>query len=247
MTPADRSPRNDPASPAPATPAPPAAGVRAEAAPAISAAASPSPEAVAGALTDLRRPELRVVVIGASAGGIEAVRLLLNALPAGLSVPVVVVLHLGPEGRWNWASVFHGCRLPIEEAEDKGRAAPGTIVIAPPDYHLLLDGDGVLSLSLDEPVNLSRPAIDVLFESAAWALGEGVLGVLLTGANADGARGLAAIDRAGGRCWVQTPETAFISTMPRAGLQAVPHARNLSLHEMAEALHAWQIGSPCPR
>ena len=188
---------------------------------------------------DLRRAGLRVIVIGASAGGVEALKILLSALPPSLGVPVVIVLHIGAEARWDWSIIFPGCLVPVAEAEDKQRAAPGRVYLAPGDYHLLLDEDCTLSLSLDEPVNLSRPAIDVLFDSAAWALGEGVLGILLTGANADGARGLAAIERGGGTCWVQDPETAMISTMPRAGLQAVPCARVLSLHQMAEALHDW--------
>lgn len=191
-------------------------------------------------LQDLRAPGLRVIVIGASAGGIEALKILLTALPPSLAVPVVIALHLGADGHWDWSRVFPGCPLPIGEAEDKDVAAPGRVYLAPPDYHLLLDASGTLSLSLDEPVNLSRPAIDVLFETASWGMGAGVLGILLTGANSDGARGLAAIERAGGTCWVQAPETALISTMPRAGLQAVPQARTLSLQQMAEALHACQ-------
>ncbi len=191
-------------------------------------------------LRDLQRRGLRAIVVGASAGGIEALRTILPALPASLTVPVIVVIHIGPEGHWAWATVFPGCAVPVQEAEDKDAALPGAVYIAPPDYHLLIDGACSLSLSLDEQVNLSRPSIDVLFESAAWALGGDVLGVLLSGANADGAAGLAAIHRAGGTCWVQAPETAVMSMMPRAGLQAVPQARALSLHQMAEAFAAWQ-------
>jgi two-component system chemotaxis response regulator CheB len=136
--------------------------------------------------------------------------------------------------------IFNGCPVPVREAEDKELAAPGTVYVAPPDYHLLLDAKCALVLALDAPVNMSRPAIDVLFESAAWALGADVLGILLTGANADGARGLAAIAGGGGACWVQSPETAFMSMMPRSGLLAVPQARALSLHQMSDALKAWR-------
>lgn len=198
---------------------------------------------ITSALLDLRRRELRAIAIGASAGGIEALRMLLPALPASLEVPVVIVLHLAAEAKAEWSAVFSGCAVPVQEAEDKEPALPGAVYVAPPDYHLLLerlpDGASGLSLSIDEPVNLARPSIDVLFESAAWALGEGVLGVLLSGANADGAAGLAAIARGGGRCWVQSPETAVMAAMPRAGLLAVPEARILSLQQMSEAFRAW--------
>ena len=194
---------------------------------------------ITSALLELRRRELRAIAIGASAGGIEALRMLLPALPASLEVPVIIVLHLAAEAKADWPTVFSSCVVPVQEAEDKEPALPGTVYVAPPDYHLLLDGSGELSLSIDEPVNLSRPSIDVLFESAAWALGEGVLGILLSGANADGAAGLAAIARGGGRCWVQSPETALMAAMPRAGLLAVPDARVLSLLQMSEAFRAW--------
>lgn len=181
---------------------------------------------------------LRAIVIGASAGGVDALRLLFASIPASLEVPVIVVLHVGNEARWDWSKVFPGCALEVREAEDKELARPGCIYIAPADYHLLIDRGGELALSVDEPVHFARPSIDVCFESAAWALGPGVLGILLSGANADGAAGLAAIARSGGTCWVQSPETAFMEVMPRAGLQAVPLARALSLQQMSEAFHA---------
>lgn len=194
--------------------------------------------AVAAAARELARPELRAVVMGASAGGVEALRKLFTALPAAFDLPIVAVLHIGSDARWAWETVFAGCPLPVREAEDKDELSPGTIYLAPPDYHLLLDRGGSLALSLEEPVHFARPSIDVLFDAAAWALGAGVLGVLLTGANEDGARGLAAIHRQGGVCWVQAPETAAVDVMPRAGLQAVPRARALSLQQMAEAFRA---------
>ncbi len=191
-------------------------------------------------VNDLRRHGLRALVIGGSAGGIEALRNLLVAMPPSLDVPVLVVLHIGGDARWSWPAIFPGSPVPVREAEDKETAMPGVVYLAPPDYHLLIDSDGVLSLSVDEPVHLSRPSIDVLFESASWAMGENVLGILLTGANADGAAGLATIHRGGGCCWVQSPETAVMPTMPRSGLAAVREARSLSLVQMAEAFQAWR-------
>jgi two-component system, chemotaxis family, protein-glutamate methylesterase/glutaminase len=135
--------------------------------------------------------------------------------------------------------VFPNSAEPVFEAEDKDLAEPGSVYVAPPDYHLLVDVGGRLSLSSDERVNLARPSIDVLFESAAWSFGAAVLGIVLSGANADGAAGLAAIRARGGSCWVQTPETAVAMAMPRAALDAVPDAQVLALTEMADALRGW--------
>jgi len=188
-----------------------------------------------GALFD--RP-LRAIVIGGSAGGIEALAGLLAALPSPLPVPVLVVLHIAAGSRAQWPLVFPRSSAPVREAEDKDVAEPGSVFIAPPDYHLLVDVTGTLSLAADERVNLARPSIDVLFESAAWAYGPALLGVVLTGANADGAAGLAAIRAAGGSCWVQKPETAVAQAMPRAALASVPDAQVLSLGEMAQAFGA---------
>jgi two-component system chemotaxis response regulator CheB len=193
---------------------------------------------VKGSMTLRERP-LRAIVIGASAGGIEAVTVLLAGLPRPLSVPVLVVLHIAAASRPQWQMVFHGSTAPVLEAEDKDLAEPGNVYVAPPDYHLLVDDNRRLSLSADERVNLARPSIDVLFESAAWSFGSEVLGVVLSGANADGAAGLAAIRKRGGGSWVQTPETAAAAAMPRAALDAVPDALVLSLAEMADALRAW--------
>lgn len=184
---------------------------------------------------------LAAVVIGGSAGGIEALRQLIPALPRELGVPVFIVLHLSADSRGHWSAVFPHSAVPVREAEDKEVAAPGTVYLAPPDYHLLVDESGCMALSIDEPVNLSRPAIDVLFESAAWAYGDRLLGIVLSGANADGAKGLLAIRRAGGQCWVQAPESAAASTMPRAALAAVPDAQVLALKQMAAALAACRI------
>jgi two-component system, chemotaxis family, protein-glutamate methylesterase/glutaminase len=191
------------------------------------------------ALRSLQGRSLRAIVVGASAGGIEALSGLLAALPLPLSVPVLVVLHIASGSKPQWSLVFRSSTAPVREAEDKDVAEAGSVFIAPPDYHLLVDASGVLSLSTDERVNLARPAIDVLFESAAWAFGPALLGVVLTGANADGAAGLAAIRAARGVCWVQTPETAAAQAMPRAAALAVPDAEVLSLPEMADALRAW--------
>ncbi len=182
---------------------------------------------------------LRAIVVGASAGGIEAISVVLAALPPTLQAPVLVVLHIAAGSRVDWASLFRCSTAPVLEAEDKELALPGKVYVAPPDYHLLVNDDGRLSLSVDERVNHARPSIDVLFESAAWSFGSAVLGIVLSGANADGAAGLAAIRARGGGCWVQAPETAAAAEMPRAALAVVQDALVLPLRDMAEALRAW--------
>jgi two-component system, chemotaxis family, protein-glutamate methylesterase/glutaminase len=187
----------------------------------------------------LEQPALRTIVLGGSAGGIEAVGVLLAALPRPLPVSVLVALHIASGSKAHWPTVFRHSTAPVFEAEDKDLAAAGSVYIAPPDYHLLVDTDGRLNLSAEERVNLSRPSVDVLFESVAWAYGSAALAVVLTGANADGAAGLAAIRARGGACWVQAPETALAAYMPRAAQQAVPDAQVLSLDAMASALRSW--------
>jgi len=194
------------------------------------------------ALAELQRLPIRAIVMGGSAGGIDALRTILAALPTTLHVPILVVLHLGVGSKSAWSVVFSHCRVPVCEAEDKAVAMPGTVTFSPPDYHLLVDGCGTLSLSIDAPVQRARPSIDVLFESAAWAYGTQVLGIVLSGANADGASGLRMIRDAGGACWVQNPDMAFASMMPRAAAAAVPDARVLSLEQMADILKSWTEG-----
>lgn len=177
------------------------------------------------------------IVVGASAGGVEALNRLLPALPAALPVPVLVVLHLLPDVQSELADLFGArCALRVIEANDRQPLLPGTVYIAPPGYHLLVGADRTCSLSVDEPVNFSRPSIDVLFESAAWTFQSRVLGILLTGASADGAIGLVQIRARGGVAWVQSPETAQADTMPLAAIALGATDRILPVERIAEAL-----------
>ncbi len=178
---------------------------------------------------------LDAIVIGASAGGVDALTQVLPALPTTLRLSVMVVLHL-PRERPSILAALIGarCAVPVREAEDKEPVAVGTIYVAPPDYHLLVDDGPSLALSFDEPVNYSRPSIDALFESAADVYGERLAGVILTGANQDGARGLDAVRRAGGLTVVQDPATAFVDAMPRAALDAGPADFVLTLPQLRE-------------
>ncbi|WP_286071794.1 chemotaxis protein CheB [Stenotrophomonas sp. 57] len=161
-----------------------------------------------------------LLVIGASAGGVAALQTVLGALPAGLSAPVLAVLHLPRDRTSRIAEVLAPyCALPVREAEDKQPLQPGSVTFAPPDYHLLVEDAGSLALSVDAPVLFSRPAIDPLFESAAAVFGARVLALLLTGASSDGSEGVAAVRAAGGHAWLQCPEEAEASMMPASALQ----------------------------
>jgi len=160
------------------------------------------------------------VVIGASAGGVQALAQLLPAFAQGTKAAIFVVLHLPRDRPSLLAEVFSPkCALRVREAQDKEPVAPGTVYFAPSNYHLLVDDGPQLALSADDLVHHSRPSIDVLFESAADVYREHLLGVLLTGANEDGAQGLAAVHDAGGITVVQEPETAQASTMVLSAMQ----------------------------
>jgi two-component system chemotaxis response regulator CheB len=171
-----------------------------------------------------------LLVIGGSAGGIDALLTLLPALPQGFALPVVCILHVPPDRESRLAELFAGrVALPVREAADKEPIVPGTIYFAGPGYHLSIeparDGeDAYFSLSCEPPVQFARPAIDVLMESAADAYGPQVAGVLLTGANHDGAAGMERIHRSGGLTIVQDPEEAQASTMPEQAIRrCAPH------------------------
>ncbi len=166
-----------------------------------------------------RRAGYDAIVVGGSSGAIDALVRMLPALPTTLRAAMLVVMHLPRDRRSLLAEIFRRrCALPTHEAQDKDAIAPGTVYFAPPDYHLLVDAGPQLALSVDAPVHYSRPSIDVLFESAADAYGERLVGILLSGANEDGARGLEAIGAAGGLVVVQDPATAPMPAMPQAAL-----------------------------
>lgn len=162
---------------------------------------------------------VRAVVIGASAGGVAALFQVLGALPSTFAIPVLCVLHLPDDRHSQLAGVLQRrLHRPVCEARDKEKISSGQIYVAGPGYHLSVERDLTLSLSQEEPVHFSRPAIDFLFISAADAYGDSLLGVLLTGANEDGARGLAYIKNNGGRTIVQDPRDAQVALMPEAAL-----------------------------
>ena len=184
-----------------------------------------------------RGEPIRAVAIGGSAGSVQALSRILPALPADYPLPVFVVVHVPPDRGNALVPLFQSkCRVEVKEAEDKEPARGGVVYFAPSDYHLLIEADGSLSLSSDEPVNHSRPSIDVLFESSADAFGPALTGVILTGANHDGAKGLKAVVDGGGRAVVEDPHGAYAPTMPAAALAACPAARVLKLDAIASYL-----------
>lgn len=167
---------------------------------------------------DCKAP-IEALVIGASAGGLDALFRLLGNLPASYRLPIMVVQHMPPRGPSRLVEIFtQRTALQVSEAREKLHPQPGSLYFAPPGYHLLVEEDLSFSLSMDPRVHYSRPSIDVLFESAADAWGPRLAGALLTGANADGAAGLAAIAEAGGLTIVQDPAEAQAASMPRAAL-----------------------------
>lgn len=179
----------------------------------------------------------RIVVIGVSAGGLAAMKQLLAGLAADFPAPVLVVQHLLPEGDTQLPELLNTVSpMPVKEAEECEKVLNGHVYIAPPNYHMLLEKDASLVLSVDAPVSFARPSIDVLFESAAHSFGARVIGVVLTGANADGSAGLQCIKEAGGIAIVQTPEDAEVEAMPRAALARVAVDHIVPLAGMAALL-----------
>ncbi|MDI1339341.1 chemotaxis protein CheB [Polaromonas sp.] len=183
------------------------------------------------------RHAVEAVVIGASAGGVHALLALLSGLPAHFSLPIIAVLHLPKERDSRLADVFQQrLGMTVREAADKETIAPATLYFAGSGYHLSIETDHTFSLSCEEPVNYSRPSIDVLMESAADAYGPGLAGVLLTGANFDGAAGLARIKQRGGLTAVQDPAEAQVATMPLAAIRKLKPNLILTLERIRQLL-----------
>lgn len=174
------------------------------------------------------------VVIGASAGGFHALGKLIPKFPKEFSMPIFIVQHISPTSD-NYLATFLNklSNLLVKEADEKEEIKAGYIYIAPPNYHLLIEEDHTISLSTEEKKNYSRPSIDILFETAAIAFGNKLIGIVLTGANNDGAEGLLAIKNAGGFCIVQKPMDAEEETMPVAAIEKAKPDKILKLDEIA--------------
>ena len=188
---------------------------------------------------EIKQPvkQYNAVVIGVSAGGMEALHIILSVLPKDFPVPILVVQHISPVSD-NYLVKFldDACQIKVKEAEEKIKLKQGTAYIAPPNYHMLVETDKTLSLTVDEKVNFSRPSIDVLFETAADAYGKYLIGIILTGANKDGSMGLKKIKKYKGLAIVQSPETAAAKEMPRSAIIDVEVDYILPLNSIAPFL-----------
>jgi two-component system, chemotaxis family, protein-glutamate methylesterase/glutaminase len=181
--------------------------------------------------------EYKAVVIGASAGGMDAIKKILSNLPKKTSLPVIIVQHISSRSDSYWIKILNKeCELKVKEADEKEIIANGVVYIAPPGYHLMIEKDFTFSLASDERVNYSRPSIDVLFETAADAYKETLIGIVLTGANADGAEGLRIIKEKGGLTIVQDPETSEVKAMPKAAIKVAKPLYILPLAKIPELL-----------
>ena len=177
-----------------------------------------------------------VVAVGTSWGGLSAMRTLLGGLPEDFPIPIVIVQHRGKDSDQMLSRLLQeATALSVCEIEEKDVLEPGRVHVAPADYHVMLE-PGFASLTIEEPVRFSRPSIDVMFDSAAATYGEHAVGVVLTGANEDGASGLAHIVGRGGRALIQDPKTAEVAIMPQAAIRAVPSAEVLPLARLAPRL-----------
>jgi len=179
----------------------------------------------------------KAVVIGASAGGFYALRELLTKLPREFSMPIFIVQHISPTSDSYMARYLNKkSEIIVKEADEKEKVNGGTAYISPPNYHLLIEEDHTLSLSTENKKNYSRPSIDILFESAAYVYGNSLIGIVLTGANSDGADGLLFIKKNGGYCIVQEPSEAESTAMPLAAIEKVSVDNVLKLSDIANLL-----------
>jgi two-component system chemotaxis response regulator CheB len=177
------------------------------------------------------------IVIGVSSGGPSALRYILSAIPADFEIPIIIVQHIGPRTNDQWIKLLGiKSNLAVKEADEKERIQKGNVYVAPANYHLLIEQDKTFSLTIDERVNFARPAIDVLFESAAEAFSIKLIGVILTGSSADGTAGLQKIKEYGGLTIAQDPETAESAFMPTSAIATIQIDYILSLKNIVELL-----------
>jgi len=184
------------------------------------------------------RKQYKAVVAGASAGGLNALKTLFRGLDEQFDLPVIIVQHISPNAENYLIHIlneFH--KLKVREADEKEVPQNGFAYLAPPNYHLLIEPDHTFTLTIDERVNYARPSIDVLFETAAEAYKDQLIGIILTGANNDGSKGLKKIKEFGGMAIVQDPETAEVDSMPKAAIQTTVVDYILNVEEIAALLN----------
>jgi two-component system, chemotaxis family, protein-glutamate methylesterase/glutaminase len=188
-------------------------------------------------LTHKKRYE--AIVIGSSAGGLNALKVLFHGLTNRFNIPLIIVQHISPDSENYLIHILNNImKLQVKEADEKEQPMPGMAYLAPPNYHLLLEPDRTFTLTIDERVNYARPSIDVLFETAAEAYKDKLVGIVLTGANNDGSKGLRKIKEFGGLAIVQDPDTAEVDSMPRAAIQETAVDHIIPLEEIAPFLNS---------
>jgi two-component system chemotaxis response regulator CheB len=181
--------------------------------------------------------QYEAIVVGVSSGGLKALRLIFSVLPSDFVVPIIVVQHIGPRSENTWIKILNSSsNINIKEADEKEKVRTGHIYVAPSNYHLLIEKDKTFSLTIDERVNFARPSIDVLFESAAEVYREKLIGIILTGSNSDGAKGVKRIKDCGGLVIIQDPETAESSSMPSSALALIQPDYIVALNQISDLL-----------
>jgi two-component system chemotaxis response regulator CheB len=181
--------------------------------------------------------QYEAIVIGVSSGGMNALKFIFSALPSSFRIPIILVQHVSANSDNEWIKLLNNkSNLTIKEADEKEKTESGNVYIAPANYHLLIEKDKTFSLTIDERVNFARPSIDVLFESAAEAYHNMLIGIVLTGANNDGAKGIKRIKELGGLAIIQDPETAESPIMPASAIATIQADYILSLEKIMELL-----------
>jgi len=166
--------------------------------------------------------QYEAIVIGVSSGGLNVMKIMFSLLPKDFNIPIIIVQHISPRSENQWIQLLNNkSDLEIKEADEKEKIEKGKVYIAPPNYHLLIEKNKTFSLTIDERVNFARPSIDVLFETAAEAYQNKLIGVVLTGSNNDGTKGIKQIQDCGGLTIVQHPDTAESSCMPASAIAAI--------------------------
>jgi len=182
--------------------------------------------------------QYQAIVIGTSAGGLNALKVLFSLLSNDFSIPILVVQHISSHSD-NYLTTYLNnlCNLNIKEADDKEKIKPGYVYFSPPNFHMMVEDDKSISFSVDQKVNFARPSIDVLFETAVYAYCPALIGIVLTGANNDGAKGLKLIKDNGGLAIVQNPKTAEAKAMPQEAIKASKTNNILELEKIVELLN----------
>ena len=181
--------------------------------------------------------QYEAIVIGVSSGGMNAMKIIFSQLPNEFGIPIIIVQHIGSHSENMWIKLLNErSNIELIEAEEKEKIEKGKVYIAPANYHLLIERDKTFTLTIDERVNYARPSIDVLFETAAEAYQNKLIGVVLTGSNNDGTKGLQRIKECGGLTIVQDPDTAESYYMPASAIASFLPDHILPLEEIVKLL-----------